>query len=92
MVFKLKFNDKTEFVQAKSQLDLIRNYQAEYEFDIYDLKEITEISEEEAKTIMLSNNEYNSDKPEDDENFKEFSLFDAVSGDDFCIVGSSEWD
>ena len=29
MIFKLNFSDKTEYVQDKSQLDLIRNYQSE---------------------------------------------------------------
>ena len=92
MIFKLNFSDKTEYVQDKSQLDLIRNYQSEMQFDIYDLNEITEISEEQAKKIMLSNNEYNNELPEDDDNFKEFSLWNVSIGDDFCIIGSTEWD
>ena len=41
---------------------------------------------------MISNNEYNPDLPESDDNFKEFSLYDMVVGDDFIIVGSTDWD
>ena len=42
---------------------------------------------------MLSKNEYNPDLPIDDEfNYPEFSLYDTVVGDDFVIVGSTDWD
>ena len=90
MIFRLKFSDKTEYAQAKTQLHLLQNYQQEYE-DIIDIEEVEEISDEEAKTIMLLNDEYNDELPESDENFKEFSLYDLVCGDDFVIVGSTEW-
>ena len=91
MIFKLIFDDKQEYAQAKSQLHLLQEYHKEYE-GFEDILEVVEISEEEAKTIMLSNNEYNPELPEDDDNFKEFSLYDTVVGDDFVIVGSAEWD
>lgn len=91
MIFKLKFSDKTEFAQAKSQLHLLQEWNKEYD-DFDDILEVNEISEEEAKTIMLKNNEYNDELPEDDENFKEFSLYDASVGEDFCLIGSTEWD
>lgn len=91
MIFKLEFADKTEFAQAKSQLHLLQEWNKEYD-DFDDILEVTEISEEEAKTIMLTNNEYNDELPEDDDNFKEFSLWDASTGYSFCIIGSTEWD
>lgn len=91
MIFKLEFSDKTEFAQAKSQLHLLQEWNKEYD-DFDDILEVNEISEEEAKTIMLKNNEYNDELPEDDENFKEFSLYDASVGEDFCLIGSTEWD
>jgi hypothetical protein len=91
MIFKLFFEDKQEYAQAESQLDLLQNYNEEYG-GIEDILEVIEISEEEAKTIMLSNNEYNSELPEDDYNFKEVSLYDTVEGEDFVIVGSTERD
>ena len=51
------------------------------------------ISEDEAKIIMLTNNEYDPELPIDDEfNYPEFSLYDTVVGDDFVVVGSTEWD
>lgn len=91
MIFKLIFDDKQEYAQAKSQLHLLQEYHKEYE-GFEDILEVVEISVEEAKTIMLSNNEYNPELPEDDDNFKEFSLYDTVVGDDFTIVGSTDWD
>lgn len=91
MIFKLEFADKTEFAQAKSQLNLLQEWNKEFD-DFDDILEVTEILEEEAKTIMLKNNEYNEELPEDDENFKEFSLYDASVGEDFCVIGSTEWD
>jgi uncharacterized protein YqhQ len=91
MIFKLIFSDKTEYAQAKSQLHLLQEWNNEYD-DFEDIQEVIEVSEEEAKTIMLSNNEYNDELPESDENFKEFSLLDASCGEDFCIIGSTEWD
>lgn len=91
MIFKLIFEDKQEYAQAKSQLHLLQEWNKEYD-DFEDILEVIEISEEEAKTIMLSNNEYNSELPEDDDNFKEFSLYDTVVGDDFAVVGSTELD
>lgn len=92
MIFKLIFDYKQEYAQARNQLDLLQQYHKEFE-GFEDILEVVEISEEEAKTIMLSNNEYNPDLPIDDEfNYPEFSLYDTVVGDDFVIVGSTEWD
>jgi len=91
MIFKLEFSDKTEFAQAKSQLNLLQEWNKEFD-DFDDILEVIEITEEEAKTIMLRNNEYNDELPEDEENFKEFSLHTASVGDDFCVIGSTEWD
>ena len=91
MIFKLIFEDKQEYAQAKSQLHLLQEWNKEYD-DFEDILEVIEISEDEAKTIMLSNNEYNPELPEDDDNFKEFSLYETVVGDDFAVVGSTEWD
>jgi hypothetical protein len=92
MIFKLIFEDKQEYAQAKSQLHLLQKWNKEYD-DFEDILEVIEISEEEAKIIMLSNNEYDPELPIDDEfNYPEFSLYDTVVGDDFVVVGSTEWD
>lgn len=87
MIYKLKFADKTEWCQAKSQLHLLQSYDKEAD-DFHNIVEVKEISEEEAKTIMLKNSDYDESDPTDN---PEWSLFDAVVGDDFVIVGSTEW-
>ena len=94
MIFKLEFEDRKEFAQAKNLKHLQEEYAKEYgEEEVLKLKSVTIIDDEVAKTIMLSNNEYNPDLPIDDEfNCPEFSLYDTVVGDDFVIIGSSEWD
>lgn len=90
MIFELKFQDKTEFAQAKSQLHLLQEWNKEYD-DFEDILEVRNISKKEAKTIMLKNNEYNDELPLSDENFEEFSLYEASCGEDFCVIGSTEW-
>lgn len=85
MIFKLQFTDRTEFIQAKSQLHLLQSYEAEYE-GFQDINDVEEISEEEAKTIMLTN----TDTSTFDE-CPEISLYDLSCGDDFTIIGSTEW-
>lgn len=88
MIFKLKFEGKGEFVQAKSIEDLKAEYEKEYYDNLEDC-EISELSEDEAKKIMLANPEYDENDPDD---LKEISLFDSVVGEDFCIIGSTDWD
>jgi len=93
MIFKLEFEDRKEFAQAKNLTHLQKEYAKEYgKEEVYKLKSVTIIDDEVAKTIMLSNNEYNPELPEDDDNFKEFSLNDTFVGDDFVVVSSTEWD
>ena len=87
MIYKLKFEDRIEWCQAKSQLHLLQSYEKEHG-GFQEIEEVTEISEAEAKTIMLKNSDYNESDPTD---MKEFSLYDTVVGDDFVIVGSTEW-
>lgn len=87
MIFKLKFEDKTEFLTAKNQLHLLQSYEDEF-YGFQEIEEVTEISEEEAKNIMLKNTDYDENDPED---LEEISLYDSAVGDDFCLVGSSEW-
>jgi hypothetical protein len=86
MIFKLTFSDKILFAQAKNLTQLHVEYNKEYD-DHEDLQITETISEAEAKEIMLKNT--------DESTFAEcpeFSLFDTVVGDDFLIVGSTEWD
>ena len=87
MIFKIEFSDATEYAQAKSQLHLLQEYQREYD-GFLDIEEVTEISDEEAKSIMIRNTDYDETDPDD---IKEMTLFDTVCGDDFEIVASTEW-
>jgi len=88
MIYKLKFSDKTEFAQAKNQLHLLQEYEKEYSgfSDFKEMLSVEEISEEKAKTIMLKNIDASTFTE-----CPEISLFDLVCGDDFVIVGSTEW-
>lgn len=87
MIFKLESPDRTEWCQAKSQLHLLQSYEKECS-GFHDIESVTEISDEEAKTIMLKNSDYDENDPNDS---PEWSLYDAVVGDDFCIVGSTDY-
>lgn len=90
MIFKIKLDNRTDYAQAKNQVDLLQNYESEFG-ELKYIEEVIEISEEEAKTIMLLNNEYNEFLPESEENFKYFSLYDSVCGNNFVLVGSTDW-
>lgn len=87
MIYKLSFDDKTEHAQAKNILHLLQSYEKEYG-DFQDIKSVEEVSEEEAKGIMIKNLDFDENDPED---AAEFSLFDMVVGDDFCIVSSTDY-
>lgn len=85
MIFELKFTDKTEFANAKSELHLLQEYYNEYGEEFLLIQSIKIITDEEAKTIMLTSNE--------PELIKEFSLHSCSSDDGFFnIIGSTEWD
>jgi len=87
MIYKLICNDRTEYAQAKNQLHLLQSYDEEND-GFHDITEVVEVSDEEAKVIMLRNTDYNEDDPNDTE---EISLYDSACGDDFQIIGSTEW-
>jgi hypothetical protein len=88
MIFKLQFPDRTEFCTAKDEKTLQTSYVEEYdEFD--KLEKLTVITDEEAKKIMLENTDYDETDPDDVETI---SLFDLAVGDQFAIIGSTEFD
>ena len=87
MIFKIEFDDRKEYAQAISFEHLQASYKEECDETIAETM-VTQISDEAAKEIMLTNMDYNEDDPE---SLREFSLYDASVGDDFCIVGSTEW-
>lgn len=89
MIFKLKFEDRTEFAQAKNQLHLLQSYEQEFN-GFQDIEEVEEISDEEAKTTMIINTDY--EEGSEDDMPKEFCLLDMVVGEDFQIIASTEWE
>ncbi len=85
MIFKLTFNDgRIDWITAKSQLHLIKEYDKEFDLPIQEIEDLQEISDDEAKTTMLKNTDYDEDDKED---AAEISLYDLSVGDDFQIVG-----
>lgn len=90
MIYKLTFtDDRIDWCTAKDQLHLLKSYDAEFDLDLQEIESVEEISEDEAKKIMLTNSDYNEDDPDDR---TEIPLFDLVVGDDFSIIGSNEWE
>ena len=88
MIYKLTFTDRTDWCTAKDQLHLLKSYDYENGLFLQELESIEEVTEEEAKTIMINNTEYNEDDPED---FKEIPLSDLAIDDNFCIIASTEY-
>lgn len=89
MIFKIKhITGVIEYAQAKNFLHLIESYNDEFD-SIDDVSNIQVITEDEAKSIELLNTEYDEDSTDDIP--EKLSLFDLVCGDDFVIVGSTEW-
>lgn len=85
MIFELKFLEKTEFANAKSELHLLQEYYKEYGDDFLEIESIKIITDDEAKTIMLKSNEPDL--------IDEISLYSCSSDDEFFnIIGSTEWD
>ena len=89
MIFKLTFDDgRIDWCTAKDQLHLLKSYDAEFDLPLQEVETLEEISEEEAKTIMVSNTDYNEDDPDEIETIP---LFDLAVGDNFCIIASTEF-
>lgn len=88
MIFKLEFNDRTDFAQAKSELHLLQSYESEYS-DFQEIIAVEEIEPNKAKEIMIKNLDYEESDPLD---APEFSLYDLNVGDDFAILGSTDYE
>lgn len=90
MIFEIKHKSKViEYAQAKNVLHLITSYDDEYS-GVDGIVSISEITEDEAKKSPLRNTEYN-EYDENNDIPPEIMLFDLVCGDDFVIVGSTEF-
>jgi len=59
MIYKLTFDDgRIDWCTAKSQLHLLKAYDLEFDLPIQEIEDLQEISDDEAKTIMVNNTEY----------------------------------
>ena len=91
MIYKLTFDDdRIDWCTAKDQLHLLKSYDKDFDLSLQELESIDEISEEEAKTIMVRNTEFDEDNPDDMP--EELSIWELAVGDDFCIIASTEFD
>lgn len=89
MIFEIKHSSGViEYAQAKNVLHLVTSYEEDYGAE--NITSILLITDDEAKVAPLRNTEYDETNP-DDSMPKEIMLYDLVSGDDFVIVGSTEW-
>ena len=91
MIYKLTFSDgRIDFCTAKDQLHLLQSYDSEFDLVLQDIEDIQEISEEESKTCMVRNNDFDIDNPDDMP--EQISLYDLAVGDDFAMIASTEFD
>ncbi len=91
MIYKLTFKDgKIDWCTAKSPLHLLQSYDAEWDLELKEISDLQEITDEEAKTIMVVNPEFDEDLPE--EMPEQIPLFDLAIGDEFTIITSTDFD
>lgn len=91
MIYKLTFEDgRIDWCIAKDQLHLLKSYDEENNLEIKNVKSIEEITDEEAKSIMVRNTEFDEDNPNDMP--EQICLLDLAVGTDFTIIASTEFD
>lgn len=89
MIFEINAIDRKEYAQAKNELHLLQEYLKEFGEDAFlEIETLKVITKEEAGQIKLINTEYNEDDPLD---IEEMTLESQCAGDDFIIIGSTEW-
>lgn len=89
MIYKIKFDDgRIDWCTAKNILHLIKSYDADFDLPIQEIDSIDEISDDEAKTIMVLNTGFDENDVEDKEYLP---LFDFAVGDSFAIIASTEF-
>lgn len=84
MIYKLTFDDgRFDYCTAKDQLHLLKSYDASYfGLSLQEIESIDEISDEEAKLIIIKNT---------DELPEETNLYELAVSDDFAIIASTEF-
>lgn len=91
MIYKLTFDDgRIDWCTAKDQLHLLKSYDKGYDLALQEIENIEEIEEEQAKTIMVHNTEFDEDNPDDMP--EQLSIWELAVGDDFEIIASTEFD
>ena len=70
MIYKLTFEDgRIDWCTAKSELHLLKSYDAEFDLPLQEIEDLQPITDEEAKTIMVKNTEFEeggkNDMPEE---------------------------
>lgn len=91
MIFKLTFDDgRIDWCTAKDQLHLLKSYDDDFDLPLQEIESIYQISDEEAKTIMVRNTEFDEDSPDDMP--EQICLYDLSVGEDFAIIASTEFD
>lgn len=91
MIYKLKFEDgRIDFCTAKDELHLLKSYDADFDLLLQEIESLEEISEEQAKKIMVINTEFDED--DNDDMPEELSIWKLAVGDDFCMIASTEFD
>jgi hypothetical protein len=90
MIFKIIFDDnRTDWCTAKNILHLLKSYDDNYSLSIQNIESIDEISEEEAKNIMVKNSEFDEDNP--NEMPEQISIYELSVGEDFALIASSDF-
>lgn len=91
MIYKLTFyNGRIDWCTAKDQLHLLKSYDKDYDLPLQEIEEIEEIEEEQAKTIMVTNIEFDGDNSYDMP--EQLSIWELAVDDDFDIIASTEFD
>jgi hypothetical protein len=90
MIYKLTFiDDRIDWCTAKDPLHLLKSYDADYDLSLQEIETMEELSDEVAKTTMVSNMDYDETDPDDVETI---SIYDLAVGDEFCIIASTEFE
>ena len=89
-IYRLEFEDgRIDWCNAKNKLHLLKSYNEQYDLFLQEVECLEEISEDEAKTTMVKNTEFDEDNPGDMP--EELSLWELSCGDDFYIIASTEF-
>jgi hypothetical protein len=87
-IYKLTFDHgRIDWCTAKDIVHLLKSYDSEFDLLIQELLSIDEIPEDEAKTIMVTNFEYDECDPDDSELI---SIYDLAISNEFSLIATNE--